>query len=143
MKYDYSEIPPSWLYCFNASCPMKDECLRFQTGLELPDDHLFGSAVFPTILKQQPCEFFRKDEPVKLATGFVTSDPVANQMFIALRHKLTEYLGGNGTYYLYRNGQRWLSPKQQEYIQQQFRKAGYEGDVPFARTVTAYYFLED
>jgi len=143
MKYDFTQIPPSWLYCFNISCCLKDECLRYQTGLQLPDDHLFGRTVFPTILKKDSCEFFRKDEPVVLATGFVTSNPVANSMFVALRHQLTAYLGGNGTYYLYRNGKRWLSPNQQEYIRQLFRKAGYEGDVPFARTVTGYYFLEE
>ena len=51
MKYDFSQIPASWQYCFNGECSMHQECLRFQTGRELPADIQWGNAVFPTALK--------------------------------------------------------------------------------------------
>jgi hypothetical protein len=140
-KYDYTQIPPSWQYCFHASCPMHDTCLRYQTGLHLPDDHLWGQAVFPPAMKNGHCDFYRKDEKVTLATGFVTDDEVQNKMFISMRLVLSEFLGGNGGYYLYRNGKRWLSPAQQEHIRQLFRKAGYQGEVHFEKTTTDYYWL--
>lgn len=140
-KYDSSQIPPSWLYCFNVQCSMHDHCLRFQSALEMPDDKVNGSAVFPNALKNGQCRFFRKDEKVTLATGFVVKDnPRASNMFIEKRHSITDYLGGNGTYYLYRNGKKWLSPKQQEDIRRIFRQAGYTDEVVFGNTKEEYDF---
>ena len=63
-KYDFKQIPSGWRYCFNAQCPMKDQCLRFQTALALPDSYEWGEAVFPGALKNGKCRFFRKDEKV-------------------------------------------------------------------------------
>ena len=140
-KYDFTQVSAGWKFCFNRNCPMHEECLRFQSALEMPEDREWGSAVFPTSLKNGQCRFFRKDEKVELATGFVTTDPNLNNMFVKLRQKLTTYLGGNGTYYLYRNGKKWLSPTQQEDIREIFRKAGYRGEVFFRDQKIDYNFL--
>ncbi len=100
-----------------------------------------GQAVFPTALKDGQCVFFRKDEKVTLATGFlVPGHPMMNEMYLRMRHQLTRYLGGNGTYYLYRNGKKWLSPKQQADIRDIFLKAGYQGEVVFGMTKETYDF---
>ena len=132
-KYDFNQIPPSWKFCFNSQCSMKAECLRYQSALEIPDDRLWGSAVFPSALKDGYCQFFRKDEKVTLATGFVVGgNPQMSERFKMMRHTLTNYLGGNGTYYLYRNGKKWLSPCQQEDIRRLFHSAGYTGEVIFS-----------
>ena len=140
-KYDFTQVPAGWKFCFNSKCPMHGECLRFQAALEMPEDREWGTAVFPTSLKNGQCKFFRKDEKVQLATGFLTTDPTLNNMFVKLRQRLTTYLGGNGTYYLYRNGKKWLSPTQQEDIREIFRKAGYRGEVIFRDQKVDYYFL--
>ena len=140
-KYDSSQIAPSWLYCFNAQCPMHDHCLRFQSALEMPADQENGWAVYPNAIKNGQCRFYRKDKKVTLATGFVVKDnPRATNMFIEMRHKITDYLGGNGTYYLYRNGKKWLSPQQQEDIRRIFSNAGYTDEVVFGQTKEEYDF---
>lgn len=140
-KYDFSQIPSGWHHCFNANCPMHDTCLRYQTGQQLPDEFTWGYAVFPPALKDGKCSFFRKDEKVVMATGFVVpGNRRMSDMFVNMRHRLTKYLGGNGTYYLYRNGKKWLSPKQQEDIRQLFRAAGYQEDVVFACETVDYDF---
>lgn len=140
-KYDFSEIPIGWKFCFHAGCPMKDECLRYQTGLEIPADRVWGQTVFPTACNKGKCDFFRKDEKVTLATGFVVGgNRRMSDMFANMRHQLTNYLGGNGTYYLYRNGKKWLSPSQQQAIRSLFRKAGYREEVVFGTTMEAYDF---
>ena len=140
-KYDFTQVSAGWKFCFNSKCPMHGDCLRFQAALEIPEDREWGSAVFPTSLKNGQCRFFRKDEKVELATGFVTTDPNLNNMFVKLRQQLTAYLGGNGTYYLYRNSKKWLSPTQQEGIRKIFRKAGYRDEVFFRDQKTDYNFL--
>ena len=140
-KYDFEQISPGWKFCFNSNCPMKEECLRYQTATELPEDRVWGSAVFPTALKEGRCKFFRKNEKVTLATGFVVeNNPRMNQIFLAMRRQMTRYLGGNGTYYLYRNGKKWLSPSQQEAIRNLFSKAGYNEEVVFGEYQETYDF---
>ena len=57
-----------------------------------------------------------------------------------MRHRISGYLGGNGTYYLYRNGKKWLSPKQQEDIRRIFRESGYTDEVVFGKTKEDYDF---
>ena len=140
-KYDFKQIPPGWKFCFNNNCPMKEECLRYQTATELPEDRVWGSAVFPTALKEGRCKFFRKDEKVTLATGFVVeNNPRMNQIFLAMRRQMTHYLGGNGTYYLYRNGRKFLSPQQMEWIKELFKRYGYCETGSFDRhEVTLHY----
>ena len=140
-KYDSSQIAPSWLYCFNAQCPMHDNCLRFLSALEMPADRDNGRAVYPNALKNGQCRFYRKDEKVMLATGFVVKDnPRVSSMFVEMRRRISNYLGGNGTYYLYRNGKKWLSPQQQEDIRNIFRNAGYTDEVVFEKTKETYDF---
>ena len=78
-KYDFKQIPSGWRYCFNAQCPMKDQCLRYQTAQALPESYEMGEAVFPGALKNGKCRFFRKDEKVVLATGFlIDGNPLMN-----------------------------------------------------------------
>ena len=140
-KYDSNLIPPSWGYCFNAQCPMHESCLRFQSAAEIPEKRELGPAVYPTAYKNGQCRFYRKDEKVTLATGFVIEgNPRATNMFIEKRSAITNYLGGNGTYYLYRNGKKWLSPQQQEDIRNIFRRAGYTDEVVFGYTKEEYDF---
>ena len=140
-KYDFSQVPLSWQFCFHAGCPRRDECLRYQSGLEIPEDRETGSAVFPTACKGGTCRFFRKDERVTMATGFVVDgNPQMNSRFVSMRLSLSRYLGGNGTYYLYRNGRKWLTPRQQQDIRMLFRKAGYKEEVVFGKTVEEYDF---
>lgn len=140
-KYDFTQVSAGWKFCFNSQCPMHGECLRYQAAQEMPEDREWGSAVFPTALKNGKCKFFRKNEKVILATGFVTDNPAQNNMFVKLRRQLTTYLGGNGTYYLYRNGKKWLSPTQQKGIQEIFRKAGFRDEVIFKEQKEDYNFL--
>ena len=140
-KYDFSRIPPSWRYCFNRDCPMSRQCLRFQTGLELPADLQSGKAVFPTALSGGQCSFFRRDEKVRLASGFVIAgNPQLSSLFTALRHLIGNILGHGGTYYLYRNGKRWLTPAQQEAVTELMRDQGYTGEVVFAKYKDDYDF---
>lgn len=140
-KYDFKQVPASWIYCFNSNCPLSGECLRYQSGLEIPDDLPWGNAVFPSSMKDGHCRFYRKDEKVTLATGFIVAhNPRMGDAFVRMRHALTRYLGGNGTYYLYRNGKKWLSPSQQAAIREIFRNAGYQEEVEFGTTKVDYDF---
>ena len=141
MEQKFKQIPSGWRYCFHAQCPMKDQCLRYQTAQALPENYEMGEAVFPGALKNGRCRFFRKDEKVVMATGFlIAGNSQMSERFRAMRLSLTRYLGGNGTYYLYRNGKKWLTPQQQADIRALFRRAGYKEEVVFGKTRVDYDF---
>ena len=77
-------------------------------------------------MQEDGCPFFRNDEPVQMATGFIiNNNPAMRQAFINLRHHIESITGGGGSYYLYRNGNKWLTPKQQEQMRKLFANAGY------------------
>ena len=60
------------------------KCLRYQTAQALPESYEMGEAVFPGALKNGKCSFFRKDEKVVLATGFlIDGNPLMNERFRA------------------------------------------------------------
>ena len=139
--FDYSQIPQSWQYCFNHECPMHQDCLRYLTAQQQPADHEWGNAVFPAALKDGQCRFYRQAVKVRLATGFVISDnPHMSQLFVNLRHQLAAIIGNGGTYYLYRNGKKWLTPAQQQAIQKVFHDAGYPDEVQYAQYQETYDF---
>ena len=141
MKYDTKSIPPSWVYCFNGQCPLHQECLRYETGLEVSADKKWGNAVFPKAVVDGKCPMFRSTKKVRFATGFVIdNNPRLTLHFTALRHQLGKYLGGGGTYYLYRNGKRWLTPEQQQVVAQIFKDNGYQDEVGFAKYKEDYDF---
>ena len=48
-----------------------------------------------------------------------------------LRSAIKDYLGGNGTYYRYHNGERLLTPEQQDHILGLFRQRGYTDNLRF------------
>lgn len=50
-KYNFTQVPTEWKFCFNSQCPMHSECLRFQAALKMPENREWGYAVFPTALK--------------------------------------------------------------------------------------------
>lgn len=128
-KYDFGQVGKTFPFCFFSDCPRSGECLRYCAGRELPDNWFLGPAVYPGAYRQGECRFFRKNEKVRLATGF-GGGPMKH-VILAMRRKLTEYLHGNGTYYLYRNGKKWLTPEQQENITEMCRHYGYTGEVTF------------
>ena len=53
----------------------------------------------------------------------------------------TSYLGGNTTYYRYHNGERLLTPEQQEWIINLFRRHGYTDELRFDEYRDLYDFI--
>ena len=126
-----SDIPASWLYCFNSGCQLRDTCIRYQTGLALDASRTCGRAVFPTAADGGKCRHFKKLRKIQSAWGFARLfDNVRVGDATALRTRLRTMLGGNGTYYRYHHGTRRLTPEQQTQIRQLFARFGY-ADIEF------------
>ena len=135
--FDYSKIPYNWAMCYLSECSRKDECLRYQVCLSTQCTK--NQCVLPTALRKGECPYFHPIRKVRVAIGFrnIFSE-VKERDHSAIRRKIANYLGRGGTYYRYRNGERELSPKQQEWIRQLFRRYGYTDEVVFDRYETIY-----
>ena len=136
-----SEMPRSWQVCFNHECPQCADCLRFYAGRQVSEQREWGPAIYPSALKDGRCDYFTSVTPVLSATGFTHLFDKVNALHVAaMRRELKEYLGGNGTYYLYRNGRKFLSPQQMEWIDDLFKRYGYGETGTFDRhEVTLHY----
>lgn len=132
IEYDESKVAPTWRYCFCSDCERHEECLRYQTGLHLPDDKLWGNAVFPTACKNGDCKYFKEIRAVRVAYGFnATFREVMNKDVTSLRKDVFALLGGRSTYYRHHRGEYKLLPEQQEAISALFAKYGYTENVIF------------
>lgn len=137
--FDFEKIGSGYIFCFNAGCPKRDDCIRFVVGNHIPDNREIGQAVLPTAFKNHECRFFKQARIVEYAYGFEhIYDNVLRKDYTPLRKTLTLYLGNKGKYYEYKYGKRGLSPEKQQYIRNLFMQYGYTEDIVFDKYVMQY-----
>lgn len=128
----YDMLPPSWLYCFLEGCPKAGECIRYISSKLIPDDVTIGYAVLPTALKGKDCPHFKQIRKIRAAYGFnKLFEEVKRKDDTPLRNQLKAYLGSHGAYYRYHNGEKLLTPEQQQHIIDIFHQWGYTDNLAF------------
>lgn len=127
------------LFCFNAECPQRNDCVRYTAGQNVPDTRETGTAVLPAACRGKECRFFKPLQMAEYAYGFEhIYDNVTHKDYTLIRKQLTGYLGNRGRYYHYKHGKIGLSPEQQRYIRDVFGRYGYSSEVVFDKYVTQY-----
>ena len=127
--------------CFAAQCPLKDRCLRWKVGQQMPDTKSSYHCVNPHYqdVATEHCPLFRQSEKVQFAQGMMhifnanmprRVEPYVRSNLIASHCKTY--------YYEYRNGERLISPAIQEEIRELFREAGWNQEVHFDSYVEDY-----
>ena len=127
--------------CFAAQCPLKDRCLRWKVGRQMPDTKSSYHCVNPHYqdVATAHCPLYRQSEKVQFAQGMMhifnadmprRVEPYVRSHFIASHCKTY--------YYEYRNGERLISPAIQEEIRDLFREAGWNEEVHFDSYVEDY-----
>ena len=139
--FDFYQVPNSWPICSLADCPRKAECLRYQAFQCLPEGRTQHPCVLPTVLRLKACPHFHPIQKVRVALGFrnIFNNVLARDI-AAMRSELADYLGHGGTYYLYRNGKKPLTPAQQAWINKMFSRYGYKEEMFFDNYKTIYQF---
>lgn len=115
---EFKEIPEWWAVCAQTDCPRSGECLRHQAFKQIPDEVKTWPCVMSQAMKDGECPCYVKPERLKMARGFsnLSSKVRARAIRKTIRLRKTEYLGSKGSYYRYRDGERLLSPEQQQWI---------------------------
>lgn len=127
--------------CFAAQCPLKDRCLRWKVGQQMPDTKSSYHCVNPHYqdVATEHCPLFRQSEKVQFAQGMMhifnadmprRVEPYVRSNLIASHCKTY--------YYEYRNGERLISPAIQKEIRGLFREAGWTQEVHFDSYVEDY-----
>lgn len=127
--------------CFAAQCPLKERCLRWKVGQQMPDTKSSYHCVNPHYqdVATAHCPLYRQSEKVQFAQGMMhifnadmprRVEPYVRSHFIASHCKTY--------YYEYRNGERLISPAIQEEIRELFREAGWNQEVHFDGYVEDY-----
>lgn len=132
IPFDSTRIPASFARCFQGDCPKAGACVRFLAGKHVPAGKLSGPAVYPTARRGDDCELYKPTRVIRAAYGFTALfAEVKRKDDTPLRDRLKAYLGGNTTYYRYHHGERLLTPEQQEWIVNLFRRHGYTENLRF------------
>lgn len=139
---DFTEIPTWWPICTNQDCPMAKECLRCKACMEAPVSVTRWASVLPNVLKDGRCSYFQKAEVVRMARGLnsIYKNVHSREARHGIRIDLTAHYGSKGAYYRYKDGERWLNPKEQQYIIDIIRSYGCQGEVSFDEYREAYDF---
>lgn len=140
-EFDYSQVPSWYVICTNETCPLKEDCLRFLAGSNVPNSTEIALCVMPKTMKDGHCRLYDRKTIVLMAEGFTTLyDKVMKKDFTRMRKAITHYLHGAKMYYEYKDGRRALTPEQQDWIRNFVKDQGYEWEVKFDHFYESYVF---
>lgn len=142
---DFKQIPEWWPLCGNSQCSRAQECMRHVAYTQAPQGVTRWLCLLPTAVKDGECRFFQKNEMVMMARGF--SNMLKSVASLDARHgirmELTKYFGSKGSYYRYRNGERWMNPAQQQAVADVLHRHGVEAASLFDEYQEAYDYHEE
>lgn len=139
--FDFNDVPSTWALCFDDKCKCKKDCLRHIAVCNVPDDVIFGPAVYPKTNSENVCQMFVKAEKENAAYGLLDIyKNVKQQHYREIKDEVMNLLGGKTAYYRYNKGVYLLSPEQQTAIGQIFSKYGYDKNIKFNNYKSAYKF---
>lgn len=122
--------------CFQQACPLREDCLRWLVGEEMPATKWYYTCVNHRMegVGTSQCPNHRPRKKVMMArgmTGTFTAD-MPQRVLRGVRSDLISVFGRT-TYFKYRRGENLLHPTQQERVKSIFRRHGWTEEVRFDR----------
>lgn len=125
--FEENGVPYQWAYCFNEQCPRHDDCAAYLSSKFLKESPDYGNAIYPNACRDGACRHFKRARVVRTAWGFShLFDNVKKKDAERLKTRLMNYFGNRSYYYRYKRGDYHLSPAQQEWISNLFKRYGYD-----------------
>ena len=127
--------------CCADNCPLKEQCLRWLVGQQMPDTTFFYQCVNPRSRDAgtAQCPHYKSREKVKFARGMMhifNADMPARVKPFVRRRLIDSHC--KTYYYEYRNGTRLMPPAVQDEVRSFFREAGWDEEVRFDGYVEDY-----
>ena len=142
---DFKQVPEWWPLCGNSQCSRAQECLHHAAFTQAPQGVTQWQCLLPTAVKDGECRFFQKNEMVMMARGFTNTFKRITSLDArhGIRMELTKCFGSKGSYYRYRNGERWMNPAQQQIVADVQQRYGVEAAPLFDEYQEAYDYHEE
>ncbi|KAB5260381.1 hypothetical protein DWX40_11670 [Bacteroides stercoris] len=133
----FSDIPRNFLWCINRQCPKAATCLRQLAERLSPVTLVSCETINPNHLTgpADGCPYFRSNKQVRYARGFLG---ILENLTTRQKRFFSSRIINNSsrrTYYRIRNGERALSPDEQQNIINVLKECG----VTFAIEFDAYF----
>lgn len=141
-NFNYKNAPQGYLHCLNESCEKSSECLRYQVGKYIDNDTPYHRLINNAyVIKHKKCDYFQVDELLRHAYGIThLYDNLPHNKYQKIKKAVHEYFG-HAYYYLIYNKLRPVKPKDQDFIREQFLKAGIKEEPLFDEYREEYDFI--
>ena len=138
----FSDIPNNFLWCTNRQCPKAGTCLRQLAERLSPEERISCTTINPKHLDKfkEECPYFRTNKQVKYAKGFlgIMENLTAKQTRFFINRIISN--SSLRTYYRVRNGERVLSPAEQQSIINILKECGATFSIEFDSYFEDYYW---
>ena len=138
-NFNYKEVSGNYAHCVNVECPRATECLRFQAAQHADAKAISFIIINPKhIASQKECSYFRLDQLIRHAVGITRLfDNLPYSKARRIKKQLQGHFGHNYYYRIYRH-ERYLSPKEQDFIRELFLKEGIQEEPVFDEYIDTY-----
>lgn len=128
----WSAAPNDFMRCANTDCKAAEGCLRACVWREAVTDAVAVPTLNPRLaVGGDECPYYRSAEPVRMARGFkhLQSRMLPGE-YEAFRQKCIARFGRT-IFYRFRNGEKALSPGDQEVVSNEAARVGMKGNYSF------------
>ena len=130
-----------YIVCQVGQCPLREQCLRWKVGEQMPDSVRYVTLVNPRLqgVGANGCPEFREARKVRFAKGMlgIFTGDMPRRVEPAVRQAIISQTCRT-YYYEYRKGQRLIPPALQQVICEAFRREGWSGEVKFDSYIEDY-----
>ena len=143
-NFDYNSVPDNFTHCLNKQCSHAADCLRHQVALHIPSERDTINIVNPVYAAAnggENCSFFSSicvlfsHSFLKLWGSFL--DKIPHSDAVVIKQQMLEHFGRNA-YYRFRRKEQLITPSEQKYIRQLFRKKGITDEPIYDEYVERY-----
>ena len=132
-EFNYQSVPYNFAHCFNNQCPKAGKCLRNIAAQHCTNNYPTLRIINPACIpaNADTCPHFQTNAKIHVAWGIKDLlDNVPHKYVSLLKSQMLAYFG-RGKYYRFYRKECYLTPEDQAYIGQLFRRNGYEGELAF------------
>lgn len=125
-NFNYTQVPYDYLHCLQAQCSRSTDCLRYQVTRHAGPKVISFSVVNPVYIagQEEQCPYFREDHQVRFALGIThLYDNLTYAKAVKIRRILRDHLHRTTYYRIFRK-ERYITPGEQSFIHDVFRKEG-------------------
>ena len=137
----FAEKAKTYVCCFNAQCPQREQCLRWEVGQYAASADRVATCVSPVYehAADGHCDLFASNLPVTMPVGmkqhFYRQMPGLTER--AIKRDLIDATC-RATYYKYHSGHRPITPAVQQLIEDTCRRHGWKGPFRYDGETTDY-----